>query len=204
MGFRRLSRGIAGALFAASTMVITSEASAQWRVGSDSATRLTRLGRAFAYGSLLGVGFAVVDQWQKDPPQWGGSWDGFGKRVASNLGGFYIQEGLTEGLAYSMNRPLDYTPCKCAATGERAVWALQGGYLDEMPDGKRYVAVPRIVGAYVGAFAQSAWRPRGQNDAVTSALITGTTSLGIGALINLYYEFRHKPNKSSTMAGDRR
>ena len=72
-------------------------ASAQWRVGSDSATRLTRLGRAMAYGSILGVGFAAVDQWQNDPPEWGRGWPGFGRRLASNLGEFYIQEGVTEG-----------------------------------------------------------------------------------------------------------
>ena len=178
--------------------------SAQGRVGSDSATRLTRLGRAFAYGTVLGFGFAAVDQWENDPAEWGKGWDGFGRRVASNLGEFYIQEGVTEGLAAVMNRPLDYTPCKCTATGDRILWGVQGAVVDVMPDGRRLVAVPRIVGAYVGSFAQAAWRPDRGSSRVNTALVNGTTSLGIGALINMYYEFRHHPGKSSTMAGERK
>ena len=58
-----------------------------------------------------------------------------------------------------MDRPLDYTPCKCTETGDRVIWAVQGAILDELPNGQRVVAVPRIVGAYVGSFAQAAWRP---------------------------------------------
>ena len=157
-----------------------------------------------AYGSILGVGFTAVDQWQNDPPEWGRGWPGFGRRLASNLGEFYIQEGVTEGLAYVMDRPLDYTPCKCTETGDRVIWAVQGGYLDELPNGQRVVAVPRIVGAYVGSFAQAAWRPSHQNNLMTTALVNGTVSLGIGALVNMYYEFRHHPDKSSTMAGERK
>jgi hypothetical protein len=204
MPIRRLRTRAALAVAAVLIVLVAPLASAQWRVGSDSATRLTRLGRAIAYGTLLGVGFATVDQWQRSPTEWGDGWPGYGKRVASNLGEFYIQEGVTEGLALVMSRPLDYVPCKCNAVGDRMVWAIQGGYLDQEPDGKRFIAVPRIVGAYVGSFAQAAWRPSEGSNRVATGLVNGTTSLAIGALINMYYEFRHHPDKTSTVAGDRR
>jgi hypothetical protein len=70
-----------------------------------------------------------------------------------------------------------------------------------MPDGTHPIAVPRIVGAYVGTFAQATWRPSGSvtNSRTARALIQGTTSLALGAAINLYYEFRHNHNGTGTL-----
>jgi hypothetical protein len=204
MGFYKLRKHVALGVAAACLVAGAARAEAQWRVGPDSATRLTRLGRAMAYGTLMGVGFSAVDQWQNEPPEWGHGWPGYGRRLASNLGEFYIQESVTEGLAFAMGRPLDYTRCRCIPTGDRVIWALQGAYLDQQPNGRRYIAIPRIVGAYTGSFAQAMWRPSSGESKLNTALVNGTTSLAIGALINLYYEFRHPAAKQSTMAGDRR
>ncbi len=167
---------------------------AQDRVGADSATRLTRFGRDMAYGAAEGLGFALLDQWSNSPPEWGGGWSGYEKRAASNVGEFVIQEGVTEGLAAVMHRPLDYTPCGCSNTMARIGWALHGAYTDELPNGTRPLAVPRIVGAYVGSFAQAGWRPSNGSDRTRVALVNGTTSLAIGAVINLYHEFSHSPH----------
>lgn len=165
------------------------DGTAQSRVGSDSATRLTRLGRALAYGTLEGFGYAAIDQLSNSPPEWGHGWRGYEKRAASDIGEFLIQETVTEGLAAAMNRPLDYRRCKCHGTGDRIGHAFVGAITDEMPNGSRPLAVPRIVGAYVGAFAQATWRPP-TNGRTRVALVNGTTSLAIGLLINLYHEFR--------------
>jgi hypothetical protein len=163
----------------------------QSRVGSDSATRLTRLGRDAVYGTLEGFAFSGLDQYNRNPPEWGNGWTGFRKRVASNLGEFYIQEGVAEGLAAAMDRPLDYTPCHCRPVADRVTWAVRGAVTDRLSDGTHAVAVPRIAGAYVGSFAQASWRPVTGHGRVWVALVNGTTSLGFGALINLYHEFRH-------------
>jgi hypothetical protein len=162
---------------------------AQWRVGSDSATRWTRFGRSLAYGATLGLAYAGVDQARNQPEEWGKGWNGYGKRVASNVGEFVIQEGVTEGLAAALHRPLDYRRCHCGSTMKRIGWAIRGAVTDAMPDGSHPIAIPRIVGAYAGSFAQSRWRPS-DSDRTQVALINGTTSLGVGALINLFYEFR--------------
>lgn len=164
-------------------------AAAQVHVGKDSATRLLRLGRDLMYGTAEGLAFAGYDQLTNDPPEWGKGWRGYGKRAASNLGEFYIQESATEGLAALMDRPLDYTRCPCHETHSRIAWALHGIYADEMPNGTHPLAVPRIVGAYLGSFAQASWRPAHGNSRARVALLNGTTSLAIGGLINLYHEF---------------
>jgi hypothetical protein len=171
-------------------VVTVSPAHAQSRVGRDSTTRLTRLGRDLAYGTAEGLAFSAVDQARDVPTEWSRDWNGYAKRAASNLGEFYIQEGVTEGVAALMNRPLDYTPCRCHNIGDRVEWAVKGAVTDQMRNGTHPLAVPRIVGAYAGSFAQVTWRPMEGADRTRTALINGTTSLAIGALINLYYEFR--------------
>ena len=176
-------------LLAATLCAAAPAAHAQARVGSDSATRLTRFGRDIAYGTLEGAAFAGVAQWENQPPEWGNGWPGYGKRLASNLGEFYIQEGVTEGLAAAMNRPLDYVRCTCSDFGGQLAWALRGAVTDPMPNGTHPLAIPRIVGAYAGSFAQAVWMPASGNRARV-ALLNGTESLAIGVLINMYHELR--------------
>ena len=163
---------------------------AQSRVGPDSADRLTAYGRNMAWMAAGGLGYATWDQLMNNPEQWGHSWSGYGKRVASNVGATAIQETVTEGLAYVMDRPVTYQRCKCTGTAKRVNWALKGTITDQMPDGSAPIAVPRIVGGYVGAYARTTWFPSNTNNSrLTRTLIDGTTTLAVSAVINLTYEF---------------
>jgi len=97
---------------------------AQVRVDHGRHTRLQRFARDMAYGTAEGLGFAAVDQARNDPPEWGGGGAGYEKRAASNVGEFVIQESVTEGLAAMLKHSLDYTRCRCTATGPRIGHAL--------------------------------------------------------------------------------
>ena len=165
---------------------------AQGRVGSDSSTRSRRYLRDLAYGAALGFAFAGVDQLRNDPIEWGKGWHGYDRRLASDVGEFAVQETVTDVLAAGMDRQLDYQRCRCRGTGDRIGWALQSSLTDPLADGHRAIAIPRIVGAYAGSFAQAAWRPAGASNRARIGLVNGTTSLLIGAGINLYYELRHR------------
>jgi len=165
--------------------------SAQVRVGRDSATRLDRFGRDFTYGVAEGFAYAEVDQLSHNPSQWGSGWDGYRRRAASDIGEFVIQEGTTEALAAALKRPLDYQPCRCHGTNRRVGWALWQTFTDYTVQGKHEVAIPRILGAYTGSWAQATWRP-GERNHVRTAFMNGTTSLLLGAGINLFHEFRHR------------
>jgi hypothetical protein len=165
---------------------------AQGRVGSDSSSRMRRYWRDLAFGGLEGFAYAGVDQLRNDPVEWGKGWHGYERRLASDVGEFVVQESVTDVLAASMDRQLDYRRCHCRGTGRRIGWALQSAVTDPLADGHRALAIPRIVGAYAGSFAQAAWRPAGTTSRTTTALVNGTSSLLIGAVINLYYELRHR------------
>ena len=172
-------------------LAVAIPAQAQVRVGRDSSTRLQRFGRDALYGTALGFAYGLLDQVRNQPPEWGKGWSQYKRRAASDIGEFLIQEGTTEAIAAALHRPLDYALCPCAGTGARIRWALLGAVTDPLPNGKRPIAVPRIVGAYAGSFAQTTWLPA-TSHRLRSALLNGTTSLAIGAGINLFEEFRHR------------
>lgn len=179
-------------ILSAITMSVTMPAAAQSRVGRDSSTRVARYAHDLLFGTALGFVYAGVDQLRTDPIEWGKGWRGYEKRVASDVGEFVVQETATDILAAVMNRPLDYQRCRCKDAGGRAQWAVVSAVTDPTPDGGHVLAVPRIVGAFAGSFAQAAWRPATSTNRAQVGLVNGATSLLIGAGINLYYEFRHR------------
>lgn len=161
---------------------------AQARVARDTMTRLERFARDAGYGIVEGLAYSGIDQARNNPPEWGAGWSGYGRRAASNVGEFLIQESVTEGLAAVMHRPVAYHRCHCGSTAARVGAALRNAITDPMPNGTHPLAVPRIAGAYAGSFAQASWRPSNGNRTQT-ALVNGTSSLALGVLINLYHEF---------------
>ena len=175
----------------------------------DTTHRMKRYIHNVGYGATLGFLYAGVDQLQNDPTEWGKGWSGYGNRLASNVGEFAIQETVTDILAATMHRPLTYTYCPCNSTKHKVEWALQSSVTDVLPDGRRAIAVPRIIGAYVGSFAQAAWMPGNSSSRTQTALLNGTTSLLIGGGINLFYElrsnnYRRYPNPAKVAAAERR
>ena len=177
------------ALTVALVCVGTMPTLAQGRVDNGRHTRWQRFGRDLSYGAAEGLAFAGVDQALDQPKEWGTGGSGFEKRAASDVGEFVIQESVTEGLAAAMNRPLDYTRCGCRSAGSRIGHALALSVVDQMPDGHHALAIPRIVGAFGGSFAQASWRPGPSRDRTRVALGNAATSLAIGAGINLFHEF---------------
>ena len=167
---------------------------AQSQVGKDSTSRLRRYTHNIGYGVALGFVWAGVDQLKDDPEDWT-----YGQRLASGVGEFVIQETVTDALSWAMRLPLDYTYCHCNRTGRKIEWALQSSVTDVLPNGRRVVAVPRIVGAYAGSFAQASWRPATSRSRTQTALLNGTISLLIGGGVNLYHELR-APKREPSLA----
>lgn len=165
-----------------------SSSGAQARVQRDSSWRLQRFVHDAGYGIVEGLAYSGLDQVRNTPAEWGNGWPGYGRRAASNVGEFLIQESVTEGLAAVMHRPLDYHRCRCRSMGARVASALRGATTDQQTNGSHPLAIPRITGAYAGSFAQASWRPNANR--TQTALLNGTSSLALGVLINLYHEFR--------------
>jgi len=162
---------------------------------ADSAGRWKLYGINVARVSVGALGFAAWDQWRNDPEEWGKGWPGYQRRAVSEIAGSFVQETITEGLAAALHRPRDYTRCVCQGGARRFEWAVSGALVDHMANGSRPIAVPRIVGAYSAAYIRTTWHPAKEHDRPLRTLISGSSSLGIGALINLAYEFVIKPRR---------
>ena len=171
------------------SMFAASPAHAQVRVDNGRHTRLQRFARDMAYGTAEGLAFAGIDQARDRPVEWGQGAQGYAKRAASNVGEFFVQEGITEGVAAALKHSLDYRRCGCRGIPSRIGHALLGAVADEEPGGAYSFAVPRFAGAYAGALAQASWRPDTGPDRARVILANGSASLAIGALINLMHEF---------------
>ncbi len=134
------------------------------------------------------VAGAGISTWRNSPEEWGGQWEGFGKRVASNFGKNVIKQTTIYGLDEALKLDSGYYRATGKSTGEKIKNALISPVTARRPNGKRTIGVPRLVGTYTGnIIARETWYPDRYDwkDGVRS----GTISLGIGAAFNLFKEF---------------
>jgi hypothetical protein len=150
--------------------------------------------RAFVHdiaspGTLLASALkAGLDYHRDEPEEWDQTHPGYGGRFASVAGRFAVQTSITHGLAGLMDRPTRYQRCGCQGRLRRLRHALVGVITDPTSGGGRSLAVPRLAGAYGGAFTQLAWQP--ESVGAKDALKSGTAAFLVGSAIqNLVREF---------------
>jgi hypothetical protein len=134
---------------------------------------------------VAGAGIAT---WRNSPEEWGGQWEGFGKRLASNFGKNVIKQTTIYGLDEALKLDSGYYRATGKSTGAKIKNALISPVTARTPSGKRTIGIPRLVGTYTGnIIARETWYPDRYDwkDGVRS----GTISLGIGAAFNLFKEF---------------
>jgi len=108
------------------------------------------------------VAYAGLATWENSPEEWGGQWEGFGKRVASNFGKNLIKQ--------------------------TTIYALLSPVTARTRSGRRVIGIPRIVGAYSGnIIARETWYPDRYDwkDGVRN----GTISFAVAGAFNLFKEF---------------
>ena len=134
------------------------------------------------------VAGAGISTWRNSPEEWGGQWEGFGKRLASNFGKNVIKQTTIYGLDEVLKLDSGYYRATGKSTGAKIKNALISPVTARTPSGKRTIGIPRLVGTYTGnIIARETWYPDRYDwkDGVRS----GTISLGIGAAFNLFKEF---------------
>lgn len=165
-----------------------SETAAQHGNGAEKSRVRQYLWDMAGPGTLAGASLkAGIDHLRDVPQEWDQTHGGYGRRLASVGGRFAVQTTVTHGLAAVMDRQTTYPRCECSGRGRRLRHALLGTVTDLREDGRRTLAVPRMAGAYAGAFAQLAWHP-GKVDA-GDALKSGTAFVVSAAIQNLAREF---------------
>lgn len=129
-----------------------------------------------------------VATWSNSPEEWGGQWEGFGRRVASNFGRNVIRQTTTFGLDSAMNLDSHFYRSKNRSIKARIYNAVISPVTARKPSGKRTIGIPRIAGAYGSSIiAYEAWYPSRYD--YKDGLKSGTISLGFNAAFNLFREF---------------
>ena len=134
------------------------------------------------------VAGAGIGTWRNSPEEWGGQWEGFGKRLASGFGKNVIKQTTIYGLDEALELDSAYYRATGKSTGAKIKNALISPVTARTPSGKRVIGVPRLVGTYTASIvAAETWYPDRYDwkDGVRS----GTMSLGVSAAFNLFKEF---------------
>jgi len=159
-------------------------------VRPDAATRRKRFVNSivgpFALGKI--VARAGISTWRNSPEEWGTKWEGFGRRVASNVGKNAIKQTTKFGLDEAFKLDSHFYRSTSKSVGARVRNALISPVTARNKDGKRVFGFPNLVGTYGSSIiAREAWYPDRYNwkDGVRS----GTISLGFNAAFNLFKEF---------------
>ena len=139
----------------------------------------------------LTVFSAGISTATNSPEEWGGQWEGFGKRVASNFGRNMIRNTVVYGMDEALKVDSYFYRSEKRNFSSRVVNSLITPVTARNSKGKRVIGVPRLVGTYTSSFiATYSWYPDRYN--YRDALRSGTITLGTNAFYNLVREFIFK------------
>jgi hypothetical protein len=137
---------------------------------------------------VAGAGFST---WRNSPEEWGGKWEGFGRRVASNFGRNAIRQTTVYALDESFKLDSKFYRSQNRSFGAKVKNALISPFTARTASGKRVFGFPRVVGTYTASvIAAETWFPPRFN--YKNGLRSGTISLGLNAAFNLFKEFIKK------------
>jgi hypothetical protein len=139
-------------------------------------------------GDALSAG---ISTWNNSPPEWGKSWNGFGKRFASDLGKGVIKGSAAFALEESFKLDSHHYRSTKRDVGSHLRNALLSSFTARTPSGRRIFGFPRIAGSYVSSIvATEAWYPK--RFGIRDGLRGGTWAVGADILSNIFTDFFHK------------
>jgi hypothetical protein len=139
--------------------------------------------------TLIGVGVAAgIDQGQNNPPEWKQGASGYGKRFASRMGQYAIEETTSYALSEAFRLDTGFERSQRQGFSARLKDALIQNVTSRTRTGKRVISAPRLVGACVGGLVPAlTWYP--SRFSYKDGLREGTYSLAAGFVVNVLREF---------------
>jgi len=139
-------------------------------------------------GPLFGAGINTATN---SPEEWGGQWNGFGRRFASEIGKNAIKETTTYALDEAFKLDSYYYRSTKSGFFPRLKHAVISSVTARNKNGKTVFGFPRIAGGYASEIiAYETWYPK--RFGVKDGFRDGTISIGTNALINIFREFVFK------------
>ena len=152
----------------------------------------------WSVGAYFGPLFAALalDQSTNSPPQWGGGFRGYGRRVASRVvSGDVVQNSMQFPMAALLKEDVRYIASNQHGFGHRLGHAVLYSFLTYNTQGHPTVNVANI-GGYYGAGAVSAlWIPGERQRVAAYAFSNGSESLALSVPVNMLQEFWPEINR---------
>jgi len=137
------------------------------------------------------VVFAGYATWRNSPEEWGDNWEGFGRRFASGVGKSAIKGTTMYAMDEAFKLDSAFYRSRKKGLGGRLGDALASTFTARKPDGKKVFGFPRVAGTYASSvIAAEAWYPKRFD--YKDGLKSGTISLGLNAVFNVFKEFVRK------------
>lgn len=137
---------------------------------------------------VVSAGFST---WTNTPKEWGGQWDGFGKRFASNMGRSIIKNTTAFALEEAFKLDSRYVYSKKRDTASKIKNALTQPFVARNESGQTVFGSPRVIGSIAAnVMAVKLWYP--DRYGWKAGLRNGSLSIATTALFNVVKEFIHK------------
>ena len=140
------------------------------------------------------VGAAIVggvEQWQHDPPHWGGGVSGYSKRWASAYAAAAIGNTTKYTVAHFMHQDPSFARCECAGVGPRLRHALTSPFRARTRAGRYVFSLATVAGqAAEHVVPASTWYP---DRSVKDGVILGLTGVAAKMGVNVFREFVSVP-----------
>lgn len=143
-----------------------------------------------SWGAYFGPFFAalVLDQSTGDPKEWGGGFKGYGRRVASRVGGSIVQNTVQYSGAALLREDVRYIASNQHGFKRRTGHALLYGVLTYNNSGHPTPNFANLGGYYAASATTTLWLP-GRRNVAAYILSDGSQQAGLGAMVNVIQEF---------------
>jgi hypothetical protein len=140
-------------------------------------------------GIYIKSGFlSLIDQASGTPHEWGGGFEGYGRRLVSNYGRYAIQNVVSSVGNAALQFEPRYDRCRCVGLGPRTKHALLRNFLTYNQSERELHPQIALYGAALGAgMVSSLWKP--QAKPWTEGYDAVLTQAGFGMLSNWIAEF---------------
>ena len=130
----------------------------------------------------------LLDQTTGSPPQWGGGFPGFGRRVASRMGNAVILGTFQAPVASLLHEDVRYIASSQHSFQRRAVHAAIYSFFTYNGEGHPTPNVANLAAYYASTAVSTAWLP-GIRNLAKYTLSNSTEQLALSVPINLLQEF---------------
>jgi hypothetical protein len=141
-------------------------------------------------GSYVARAFSAgLDQARGEPSDWGGGFDGYGKRYAARYGEFVIQNSILSGGNALLGYEPRYDFCRCDGFWPRTRHAISRNFVAyNRSERDLRPQIPMYGGAFAAGLLYNTWLP-GQHNIWKGGAYNVLSQAGIGSGYNFVSEF---------------